>query len=570
MHEHGGRRSGAGLPGFELAVLALGFGLCHAWVVGFLGFAGRYDLGADGPFGYDQVYLFAGAAAAIVAACLSSRVFGKRARGGNPEGAAVCDAHGAGEQGEWAGPACKPGRRVSFAVVNLAVLGIALALLGVAVAVGTKALLVAAFAMCGISSAFLQMAWGARFALFGMRMALLSVPLGAMVTAVIMMLLPDAALLSCLYVLPLLSLLLLCSHRAGDSIVLSLSAGAAPCGEGDPAPASVPRADDSAFSAGISPRTRGPVNGPSSTAARSVSQGPTGSSPAPSPVSPGTFVRLMASIAVFSLVGRCLDSFPAASVDAGVPAFVADNYAFLAILAVGILLVVFALVFGERFDVMLVYRLSLPCMVAGFAVLTMFMDRFTVVSVAVVTVGYEFFDLLFWALLVGLVRQAPAPRPLFVFGWGVALTYAGMGAGTLVSRAVVPSILAGTLDMSALALMCILVLVVLVVLVLPEGVLSKVGFAPRPHDDGRPAEEQPATLESRCAAVAARCDLTPRECDVLLLLARGRTLSVVARELNIAEGTARTHMMHIYSKLDVHKQQELIDLVEGEGKGEGR
>ena len=552
MHEHGGRRSGAGLPGFELAVLALGFGLCHAWVVGFLGFAGRYDLGADGPFGYDQVYLFAGAAAAIVAACLSSRVFGKRARGGNPECSAVCDAQVADEQGERAGLAHKPGHRASFAVVNLAVLGIALALLGVAVAVGTKALLVAAFAMFGISSAFLQMAWGARFALFGMRMALLSVPLGAMVTAVIMMLLPDAALLSCLYVLPLLSLLLLCSHRAGDSIVLSLSAGAAPCGEGDPAPASVPRADDSAFSAGISPRTRGPVNGPSSTAARSVSQGPTGSSPAPSPVSPGTFVRLMASIAVFSLVGRCLDSFPAASVDAGVPAFVADNYAFLAILAVGILLVVFALVFGERFDVMLVYRLSLPCMVAGFAVLTMFMDRFTVVSVAVVTVGYEFFDLLFWALLVGLVRQAPAPRPLFVFGWGVALTYAGMGAGTL--------------DMSALALMCILVLVVLVVLVLPEGVLSKVGFAPRPHDDGRPAEEQPVTLESRCAAVAARCDLTPRECDVLLLLARGRTLSVVARELNIAEGTARTHMMHIYSKLDVHKQQELIDLVEGEGK----
>ena len=521
---HRGRRSGASLPAFELAVLALGFGLCHAWVVGFLGFAGRYDLGAGGSFGYDQVYLFSGAAAAIAVACFSSRVFGERMQGQSlaiGEDLTGCAADG---QGGSVASAGRPACRASFAVVNLATAIVALAVLGVAVVVGTRPFLVTGFAVCGISSAFLQMSWGARFALFSMRMALLSVPLGAVVTAVVMMVLPADALLSCLYVLPLLSLLLLCSHRVDDSIVLKLSLSA-PSDDGD---------------------------------------GPTRSF---APVSSGTFVRLMASIAVFSLVGRCLDSFPAASVDAGAPEFVADNYAFLAILAVGILLVVFALVFGERFDVMLVYRLSLPCMVAGFAVLTMFMDRFTIVSVAIVTIGYEFFDLLFWALLVGLVRQGPTARPLFVFGWGVALTYAGMGAGTLVSRAVVPSILVGTLDMSALALMCILVLVVLVVLVLPEGVLSRVGISVRAHDDGLAdaVSEPTATLEARCDAVAARCDLTPRELDVLRLLARGRTLAVVARELSIAEGTARTHMMHIYSKLGVHKQQELIDLVEGEG-----
>ena len=523
-----GGHVGKGLSAFELAVLALGFGLCHAWVVGFLGFAGRYDLEAGGFLGYDQVYLFAGAAAATVVACLFSRMFGKRSWDEEAQASeAPLDgrAHvGCGERVVRAG---QPVGLAPFPAVNLATAIVALAVLGVAVAVGTKPLLVAAFAACGVSSAFLQMSWGVRFSLFSMRTALLSVPLGAMVTAVVMMVLPADALFSCLYVLPLLSLLLLCSHRVGDSIVLKLSFDAPP-GDGDDSVCAL------------------------------------------SPVSPGTFVRLMASIAVFSLVGRCLDSFPAASVDAGAPEFVADNYAFLAILAVGILLVVFALVFGERFDVMLVYRLSLPCMVAGFAVLTMFMDRFTIVSVAIVTIGYEFFDLLFWALLVGLVRQGPVRRPLFVFGWGVALTYVGMGAGTLVSRAVVPPILAGTLDMSALALMCILVLVVLVVLVLPEGVLSRVGGAARVHDDGVAATDvapEPAdTLESRCDAVAARCDLTPRELDVLRLLARGRTLAVVARELNIAEGTARTHMVHIYSKLGVHKQQELIDLVEGEGK----
>ena len=476
-----GRPGQAGLPPFELAVLALGYGLCHAWVVGFLGFAGRYDLGLGGLFGYDQVYLFAGSLAAAVLACLS---------------------HGGGFGGPRGGVA-------SFTVANLGCVAAALVCLFLAVLIQARPLLVAAFMLCGVSSAVLQVAWGARFSLFGMHMALISVPVGAVVTAVIMMMLPDEALLLCLYVLPFLSLLLLYAHRSGDLLVLSLRA--------------LPGEHDV------------PLGGASESEGRRSQ-----------PVSGGTFVRLMASIAVFSLVGRCLDSFPAASVDSGVPQFVADNYAFLAILAVGLLLVVFALVFGERFDVMLVYRLSLPCMVAGFAVLTLFMDRFTVMSIVIVTVGYEFFDLLFWALLVGLVCQSPDLGPRFVFGWGVAATYVGMGAGTLLSRAVVPPILAGTLDMSALALMCILVLVVLVVLVLPEGVLSKVGATSRQREGELEVEpEQADTLEARCDAV-------------------------VARELNIAQGTARTHMMHVYSKLGVHKQQELIDLVEAEGLEGGR
>ena len=59
------------LDPFELVVLALGFGLCRAWVVGFLAFAARYSLIESGLFGYDQVYLFAGALAAILVSCLS-------------------------------------------------------------------------------------------------------------------------------------------------------------------------------------------------------------------------------------------------------------------------------------------------------------------------------------------------------------------------------------------------------------------------------------------------------------------------------------------------------------------
>lgn len=92
---------------------------------------------------------------------------------------------------------------------------------------------------------------------------------------------------------------------------------------------------------------------------------------------------------------------------------------------------------------------------------------------------------------------------------------------------------------------------------------------PAPRSSGpstQQATETPAQTAGRfkrkCAAVADTFLLSRKETEVLFLLAKGRNSAAIQENLYISAGTANTHMRHIYRKLDVHSQHELIDLVE--------
>lgn len=71
-----------------------------------------------------------------------------------------------------------------------------------------------------------------------------------------------------------------------------------------------------------------------------------------------------------------------------------------------------------------------------------------------------------------------------------------------------------------------------------------------------------ANIEPACRKLARMRHLTDREFEILLLLARGRNVPFIQEALTVSHNTVRTHVRHIYQKLDVHSQQELIDIVE--------
>ncbi len=73
--------------------------------------------------------------------------------------------------------------------------------------------------------------------------------------------------------------------------------------------------------------------------------------------------------------------------------------------------------------------------------------------------------------------------------------------------------------------------------------------------------EMDAILAHR-TAVAQRFGLSARETEIFLLLAQGRSRPYIRDSLYLSKNTVATHIRHIYEKLGVHSQQELIDLVE--------
>ena len=77
---------------------------------------------------------------------------------------------------------------------------------------------------------------------------------------------------------------------------------------------------------------------------------------------------------------------------------------------------------------------------------------------------------------------------------------------------------------------------------------------------GNPIE----SIDECCERVGGQHGLTPREREIFAMLAKGRNGRFIMEHYVISRNTVKSHIKHIYSKLNVHSQQELIDMVESE------
>ena len=142
---------------------------------------------------------------------------------------------------------------------------------------------------------------------------------------------------------------------------------------------------------------------------------------------------------------------------------------------------------------------------------------------------------------------------------------AAFSVGALVSVALISAA-----DISLVSNLGVSIVVLVLVAIgffalITEERMGKLVERAQPREKGELPESDTYALYEKCKAVSDIYLLSQREHEILCLLARGRNAAFIQSKLTISEGTVRTHMRNIYRKIDVHSQQELMDLVESAG-----
>lgn len=249
---------------------------------------------------------------------------------------------------------------------------------------------------------------------------------------------------------------------------------------------------------------------------------------------------------------------------AQVPASIASQARFWAnFIAAVILLATFMVI--HQVSVKGLFRFVLPITVAGFVLYLTSPAVLGEAALMVAGVGRKLFDIMTLTLVVRAVCIFDLPS-LEHRGLIEVAKNLGYCVGFMVAMVMFDAVNAGVLHLGTLLPALILVLIVVFFWVFPEGRLDDLfDVLPeeRPELGEAAREDDRANLRDRVDAVARAHALTPREREVAYYLACGRSAKVIVERLGISRSTVHAHTAHVYSKLGVHTQQELIDLVEG-------
>lgn len=242
-------------------------------------------------------------------------------------------------------------------------------------------------------------------------------------------------------------------------------------------------------------------------------------------------------------------------------------------------LLAFALLSGDSLARSGIYRLGLPLVMVG-TLLFASQDAGQVFGATLMSVGYTCFDMLCFVLYAAACRRCGAePLRAFALCMGVesgvpavsvALVVAiGWAGGAGLAGGPLAGLSAGRMVSLVIAAACVVAL-------LSASVFSEAGWqaggrrpeAPEPSDASR-AFAEASEFAAKCIQAVGRFSLSPREAEVLMLLARGRSVPFIAERLGISRTTVKTHIEHIYRKLGVSERQEMLDAIEAlPGPGE--
>lgn len=197
----------------------------------------------------------------------------------------------------------------------------------------------------------------------------------------------------------------------------------------------------------------------------------------------------------------------------------------------------------------------------------------TVVLVA----GFPCFRMFTWVLLLLAAKSNHISATKLVgFGWGLVSLgdFCGMALFSLLDMAAFDA------HQISLAVAVATVVIIVAMLVpfdaesftrtieesgedaLQEESLRQAGLPGKDKGQGGQQDWRP-TFKDRCDQIAQQYSLTPKETEIMFLMARGYSGAHLCEKLVLSRSTISTHQQHIYRKMNIHSKRELLDLLDG-------
>lgn len=222
--------------------------------------------------------------------------------------------------------------------------------------------------------------------------------------------------------------------------------------------------------------------------------------------------------------------------------------------------------FFGKLSILGMYRMFFPVVVTALLALSMAGD---VLALPVATLAYVLFSFVAVFMMstsVTIARRHGLWSP-HVYGAFAGATYFVFAAATALGAWVYypRSFGAATLPVIVLVVFYILAMSYAAIQARRRGLDERAGAAAAAGDGAQAPAAAPAVVDGvaqRCSLLAEDAGLTKRERDILLVLAKGRDVPSIAKQLYISENTVRSHSKSIYRKLKIHSKQELLDLLE--------
>lgn len=231
----------------------------------------------------------------------------------------------------------------------------------------------------------------------------------------------------------------------------------------------------------------------------------------------------------------------------------------------GVLLVTALVLFGvlsesKWFNFDTVYQLAFPLSIIAFLFVAPSVGANTVVMAACYDAGYTMLSM-FMMLVLSNITYRFGISAVWINGIERGIRYLVEIAGWALSATLPLVASTGMISAIYTAIALVMIVVFVVVLFTERGLSAKWGVSL--HDGGSiDGAMSSSRLAMRVSDVSKAHDLTPREEEVLQLLARRESPTQIERNLYVAHGTLKAHISHIYRKLGIHSREELFEMLE--------